>query len=322
MKNEILMRQRGGVNPKVRYCLINNINADYREPLEVHTDSQGQYILVPEPPVNTPEELLHREFIGYFGIQGLYDETQKKITLARLMPNPSQSGSKYYLTEQINNAQNMILEPIGLIAVYGLKSPLLYYFSVPNMPTNGVYYADYLGHSGYSFTFRDMYTAAYNCNITYDESKGVVCDVPETMSAWVERYYESAGRVDPELSNRGTDIIPLYLFDGVYSLRIYYNPGNNYTPSVSVENVSSDLSNTFSLAMLESMRLQITVTSRETSSGRILYYKSISGIEVNGVLYSIDTSTFQLPDTTTQIFIYNYNTEYVVYGDLTVWPFE
>ena len=290
--------------------------------MEVHTDNQGRYILIPEPPVNTPEELLHREFIGYFGIQGLYDETQKKITLARLMPNPSQSGSKYYLTEQINNAQNTILEPIGLIAVYGLKSPLLYYFSVPSMPTEGVYYADYLGHSGYSFMFRDMYMATYNCNITYDESKGVVCDVPETMSAWVERYYESAGRVDPELSNRGTDIIPWYLFDGIYSLRIYYNPGNTYLPSVSVKTVSPDLANTFNLAQLDSMRLQITVTSRETSSGRIVYDKSISGIEINGVFYSIETDTFQLPDDTTQIFIYNYNTEYVGYYNFNVWPFE
>ena len=190
------------------------------------------------------------------------------------------------------------------------------------MPTEGVYYADYLGHSGYSFMFRDMYMAAYNCNITYDESKGVVCDVPDTMSAWVERYYESAGRVDPELSNRGTDIIPWYLFDGVYSLRIYYNPGNTYLPSVSVKTVSPDLANTFNLAQLDSMRLQITVTSRETSSGRIVYDKSISGIEINGVFYSIETDTFQLPDDTTQIFIYNYNTEYVGYYNFNVWPFE
>ena len=317
------MRQwGGGVNPIVRYCLINNINSDYREPLEVHTDDQGRYILVPEPPVNTPEELLHREFIGYFGIQGLYDATQGKITLARSSTEPVPSGTKYYLTEQTNAVQNTILEPIGLIAVYGLKSPLLYYFSVPSMPTEGVYYADYLGHSGYSFTFRDTYMTAYNCNITYDESKGVVCDVPETMSAWVERYYESAGRVDPELSNRGTDIIPWYLFDGVYSLRIYYNPGNTYLLSVSVKTVSPDLANTFNLAQLDSMRLQITVTSRETSSGRIVYDKSISGIEINGVFYSIETDTFQLPDDTTQIFIYNYNTEYVGYYNFNVWPFE
>ena len=264
---------------------------------------------------------MHREFIGYFGIQGLYDATQEKITLARPSTEPVSSGTKYYLTEQVNSYQNTILEPIGLIAVYGLKSPLLYYFSVPSMPTEGVYYADYLGHSGYSFMFRDSYTAANYSDLTYDENKGAVCAVPETMPAWVEKYYESAGHIDPELPNRGTDIIPWYLFDGVYSLRIYYNPSNNYQPSVSIKTTSPDLANTFSLATLESMRLQITVTSQETSHGSITY-KSISGVEVNGVLYSIETSTFQLPDNVTQIFIYNYNTEYVGYYNLDVWPFE
>ena len=311
--------------------LINNIDASYREPLEVHTDDKGKYIIVPDPPVDTPEKLLHREFIGYFGIQGLYDATQKKITLARSMLSPSQSGSKYYLTEQANVAQNTILEPIGLTAVYGLKSPIYYYFSLPTMGQEGVYYADYLGHSGYSYTGgREDYLPATLCQLSYDADKGAVCAVPDDFLDWVRTYYESASAVSPVYDNAGTDVLPLYHIDSDTSggsLTLIYNAsesGGTHTEGyLYVYDFDPAILNTFSALDLTSMRLQMTVSIDDTiHSQRKLI--CVTGIEVNGTLYYVDVQqkSLDIPEGATQVMLCNTNTEYPVYEDADIFPFE
>ena len=327
MKNDLMLRNLGGrCKFNIRYCLINNIDTNYREPLEVHTDGHGKYILVPDPPVDAPEKLLHREFIGYFGIQGLYDETQKKITLARSMLSPSQSGSKYYLTES-----NNILEPIGLTAVYGLKSPIYYYFSLPAMEEEGVYYADYLGHSGYSYTDgREPYLSARLCQLSYDADKGAVCAVPDDLLSWVRMYYESASAVSPTYDNAGTDVLPLYHVDPyIYagSLRLIYNAsesgGTHTQGNLYIYDIDSAILNTFSALDLTSMRLQITVSTDDTSHGSIKLI-CVTGIEVNGTLYYVDVhqNSLHIPEGATQVMLCNTNTEYPVYEDADIFPFE
>lgn len=293
--------------------------------MEVHTDDHGKYILVPNSPVDTPEKLLHREFIGYFGIQGLYDETQKKITLARTMLNPVQPGSKYYLTES-----NNILEPIGLTAVYGLKSPIYYYFSLPTMEEDGVYYADYLGHSGYSYIDgRKAWLPTKRCQLSYDVNKGVVCAVPDDFLDWVRMYYESVSSVSPVYDNSGTDILPLYHIDpGIYagSLKLIYNAsesgGTSGQGSLYLNEFDTAILNTFSALDLTSMRLQFTVSTDDTShSQRKLKY--VTGIEINGTLYHVDTRyPLSIPEGATQFMLYNTNTEYPVYEDADIFPFE
>ena len=328
MNKELFMRNLGGGvnNPLVRYCLINNINPNYREPLEIHTDNQGQYILVPEPPVNTSEELLHREFIGYFGIQGLHDTAQNKITLARPALMPIASGSKYYLTELVNSQYNNILDPIGLIAVYAIKSPLLYYFTLPTMESAGTYYGEYLGHSGYSYEDnRDIYlTTEYICQLSYDSNIGSVCTIPSTMADWASMYYESAYVVGPEEPNLGTNILPFYhaLNGSDSGLRIVYNTNTENLSSYSnifIDSFDSALLDTFSMSVLSSMRIQFTVTDN-TGHAQALYIY-ITGIEVNNILYSFKSDRpLIIPEGATQFFIYNPYTQYLRYNLLNIWP--
>lgn len=325
----------GGVNPKVRYCLINNINSDYREPLEVHTDDQGRYILVPEPPINTPEELLHREFVGYFGIQGLYDQTQNKITLTRPMLEPTPSGTKYYLTEQVNGAQNTILEPIGLIAVYGLKSVLGYYFRIPEITGVGDYYAEYLGHTGYSYSggrYGTESNVAHQIHsrdkLSYNEELGAVCEIPPTIDEWVSLYFESANVTDPTLPNTGTDLLPFYGCSQYHNednyLKLFIKNGDSSITKQLYDYFSSPFfASTLSLTNITDMRLRITVTEMVGHGDSKITVTLLYGLVINGMEYAFhNQQTFQLGTTPTVALLINYNAEYTVYDNLDVWPFE
>lgn len=272
---------------------------------------------------------MHREFVGYFGIQGRHDTTQNKITLARPMLEPIASGTKYYLTEQ-----NNILDPIGFIAIYGLKSVLGYYFKIPEITAEGIYYADYLGHTGYNyyggrFETENLiaYKLYYDDKITYNEDLGVICEIPPAISDWISYYFESVLIADPTLPNTGTDLLPFYCCSQYPNepdnLELYY-VDDHVDHSTQIRhlytNLSSDFAETLSFTNITSMRLQIQaeqVNNIPTNLGL-----NLSALEVNGKLYAFnkDVIQFRVGLTPKVIMLINNNTAYLTKENLDIWP--
>lgn len=210
--------------------------------------------------------------------------------------------------------------------MYAIKSPLLYYFTLPTMESAGTYYGEYLGHSGYSYEYKDNYLVSeYVSKLSYDSNIGVVCIVPNTISDWASMYYESTYIVGPEEPNLGTNILPFYhaLNGGDSGLRIVYNTNttnlSNYS-NIFIDSFDNALLDTFSMLVLSSMRIQFTVTDNTSGHAQALYIY-ITGIEVNNISYSFKSDRpLIIPEGATQFFIYNPYTQYIRYNLLSVWP--